>query len=235
MPDAFELPVVDDTELLELEAIVQQAQRARSLDGLRVLGFGEVSIALGWPLADPRFVAKRLIPVDNADDIDEPLAAIDDFVEQLRARGGKVLPYSTRRIQRGDGAYVGYLVQPVVDRAELAETVLKNDPPAAFHPLLVAVRDYVARCTDDHMALGDREGLGDVGYRQACLDHIAIGCDQALDALMRMEQVIGLKAPFCEFLHRFILGLRKGGGHVPPSVSIEFQRALGGHGRIFLS
>lgn len=149
----YQLPEISDVELLALEETIRSAQRARSLDGLTVLGFGEVSIALGWPVDEPRFVAKRLIPVDDAADLDGPLGAIDEFVDGLRASGGKVLPHATRRVRRDDGRHVGYVVQPLVRRGELAETVLTSEPPEAFHPLLVAVRDFVVRCADDHLIL----------------------------------------------------------------------------------
>lgn len=150
---AYHLPEITDDELIALEEAVRAAQATRSLDGLTVLGFGEVSIAIGWPAERPRFVAKRLIPVADATDLDGPLDAIDAFVERVRASGGRVLPHATRRVQRDDGRHVGYVVQPVVAREELAEMVLESEPPAAFHPLLVAVRDFVVGCADDDLVL----------------------------------------------------------------------------------
>ncbi|MEM9521400.1 MAG: DUF6206 family protein [Actinomycetota bacterium] len=149
----YELPEISDQELLALEATIQVAQRRRSLEGLKVLGFGEVSIAVGWPVEQPRFVAKRLIPVDDAAELDEPLAAIDEFVAGVRSNGGNALPHATRRIQRDDGRHVGYVVQPLVPADELAEKVLERETPEAGHPLLVAVRDFVMATTDDHLIM----------------------------------------------------------------------------------
>lgn len=151
--DVYTLPQVDDELLEQLETRVQEAQKKRSLDGLKVFGFGEVSIALGWPTDEPLFVAKRLIPMPNAEAIDAPLAAIDEFTEGLRASGNKVLPFQTRRLQRSDGQHVGYVIQPIVPTEELAETVLRTDAPKPFHPLLVAVRDFVVKCADEDLAL----------------------------------------------------------------------------------
>ncbi len=150
---AYTLPDVSDDELLELEAAIQDAQRRRSIDGLNVFGFGEVSMAVGWPTADPRFIAKRMLPMREARAVTEPLAAIDAFAQRLRDAGGRVLPYETRSIQRPDGNHVGYVVQPIVPEEQLAETVLATETPAAGHPLLVAVRDFVVTCTDDDLAL----------------------------------------------------------------------------------
>lgn len=120
---------------------------------MTVFGFGEVSIALGWPSEAPRFVAKRLIPIDTAARMDTPLAAIDDYIRQLEASGGQVLPTETRRVDRPDGKYVGYVIQPIVEESQLAETVLENDTPAKGHPLLLAVRDFVQTCGGDHIML----------------------------------------------------------------------------------
>lgn len=149
----YVLPDISDSELLGLEAKIQEAQKRRSLDGLKVYGFGEVSIALGWPIDEPRFVAKRMIPMPTAASLEGPLQAIDRFADEIWASGGKVLPYQTRLVQRPDGQYVGYLVQPIVPPDELAETVLKTDEPTASHPLLVAVRDFVMTCATKDMAL----------------------------------------------------------------------------------
>ena len=152
MTSPFAIPSVSNDELLALESRIQQAQRERSVDGLKVFGFGEVSIAIGWPTNDPRFIAKRLIPMPDAELIEAPLRAIEAFVDQVHSRGGKVLPTETRRITRADGQHVGYVVQPIVPRDMLAETMLKGEPEA-FHPLLVAVRDFVVACGGDDVAL----------------------------------------------------------------------------------
>ncbi len=146
-------PVVTDDELNDLEGQIQEAQRRRSLDGLTALGFGEVSIAIGWPTGDPRFVAKRLIPLADQARIDGPLADIDNAIATVRERGCLVLPTETRRITRADGLYVAYVVQPVVAREHLAETTLEQDQPEVDHPLLVAVRDFAMACATDRYAL----------------------------------------------------------------------------------
>ncbi len=151
--DPFTPPDVSDEELLALEARVQEAQRNRSLDGLTAYGFGEVSIALGWPTDEPRFVAKRLIPMAEAHRIDEPLAAIETLIGRVTDRGHRVLPTETRRVRRPDGQHVGYVVQPIVPKGQLAETVLATDTPTVGHPLLVAVRDFVQACGGDDVML----------------------------------------------------------------------------------
>lgn len=149
----FVLPEVSDEELLALESRVQEAQRRRSIEGMTAFGFGEVSIALGWPSEAPRFVAKRLIPMDDAARVDAPLAAIDAYVGRFVERGHHVLPTQTRRVERPDGRHVGYVLQPVVAKDQLAETVLKTEAPAVAHPLLLAVREFVEACGGDGIML----------------------------------------------------------------------------------
>ncbi len=56
----------DATELGELEAVVIDALRSRDDSTLNVLGYGEVSIALGWPIDEPKFVCKRTPPFTHA-------------------------------------------------------------------------------------------------------------------------------------------------------------------------
>lgn len=149
----FTLPDVGDDELLALEARIQDAQRRRSLEGLATFGFGEVSIALGWPSEAPRFIAKRLIPMAEPHRIDEPLAGVQMLIDRVIDRGHRVLPTQTRRIERPDGQHVGYVVQPIVPKEQLAETVLATDAPVVDHPLLVSIREFVLACGGDDVML----------------------------------------------------------------------------------
>lgn len=151
--DLFPTPEATDQQLLELEALFQKAQKERSVDGLNVFGFGEVSIAVGFPSDEPSFVAKRLIPLPEKSRIDSALADIDNYINRIRQSGGSVLPTVTRRIERPDGQHVAYVVQPIVPRECLAEVVLTNEEPQAGHPLLVAVRDFAMECVSDEMAI----------------------------------------------------------------------------------
>ncbi len=51
-----------EAELRELEDTVVEALRLRDDSALNILGYGEVSVALGWPTESPTFVCKRTPP-----------------------------------------------------------------------------------------------------------------------------------------------------------------------------
>ncbi|MEL6891949.1 MAG: hypothetical protein AAFP84_10145 [Actinomycetota bacterium] len=64
-------PDVTDEQLVALEARIQAGLRCRSLDGLRVIGFGEIGVAIGVPDDEPVAVVKRVPAVADRTDLDE--------------------------------------------------------------------------------------------------------------------------------------------------------------------
>ncbi|MEM7273316.1 MAG: DUF6206 family protein [Actinomycetota bacterium] len=130
---------VGEAELRELEAIVLDALDARDDGTLNVLGYGEVSVALGWPIDTPRFVCKRTPPFAP-----EEFAAYRDLVEEyvasVEASGLRVADTSIVPLDRG-GQLIAYLVQPMLDPATLGHRILAAADPDPEHPLLVAIAE----------------------------------------------------------------------------------------------
>ncbi len=148
----FEAPSVDDDELREVEQAIQRAQRDRSVDHLHVLGLGEISVAVGWPTETPRFVAKRLLPLADVGDARRDADAIVSFASAIEGGGGNLVGTDVRLLHRDDGAHVPYLLQPIVPRSALAETLLDDDP-VDEHPAFVALHDLVTTVGDGRFAI----------------------------------------------------------------------------------
>ncbi len=137
--------VVDDISLEAAEAAISDAIERRDASDLTVLGFGEISVAIGWPTAAPSVVLKRTVVYRDRADCERHMKSVADYVERLGQRGAAVVPTSVHVIERGDGRFAGYAAQPVVPKSLLAETVFKTDEPRSDHPLLTAVRDYAVQ------------------------------------------------------------------------------------------
>ncbi len=138
-------PDVDDATLAEAEAAISAAIAARNADSLKVLGFGEISVAVGWPAVEPTMVLKRLAVYENRSDSVYDTNAIADYVDLLTAAGAAVLPTTTHVVPTSDGRFAGYAVQPFVPKEFLAETTIETDEPRPDHPLLLALREFAVK------------------------------------------------------------------------------------------
>lgn len=129
--------MVSEAELAELEAVVVAALEARDDATLNVLGYGEVSVALGWPIEDPRFVCKRTPPC-SADEFAVYRDLVREYIGRLEASGLAVAQTSIVPLDRG-GELIAYLIQPMFDPASLGHRVLTAAEPDPEHPFVVAV------------------------------------------------------------------------------------------------
>lgn len=128
-----------ESEIGELEAIVAEALRTGDDSTLNVLGYGEVSVALGWPVEQPQFVCKRTPPF-AAQEFGPYRALVDDYAAALRAAGLAVTDTEIVALER-DEQVIGYLVQRRLDAESLGQNILRADEPDPDHPMLAAVAD----------------------------------------------------------------------------------------------
>ena len=85
-----EAPTVSADVLSEADAALDRAIAARDASDLHVLGFGEVSVALGWPTADPEYVLKRVLVYDTRASCEAHFAQIETYLDTIRAGGADV-------------------------------------------------------------------------------------------------------------------------------------------------
>ena len=62
MPGSWSTPVLSDAQLHEVERTILLALHSRDVSNLRVLGIGELGLAVGWPSDKPTSVIKRQAP-----------------------------------------------------------------------------------------------------------------------------------------------------------------------------
>ncbi len=144
------LPSVTDQQIHAVEEAILHAFDARSTQALKILGLGELGLAVGWPADDPIAVFKRQAP-GPIGQLDADVARMHRFHAALEASGCGVLPTDVRTIVNRDDKVIPYLIQPVVSPNQLAENIIASDEPDPEHPVLVSVRDTVdAVVRDDH-------------------------------------------------------------------------------------
>ena len=126
-------------DLRELDELVGRALGAGDETALPILGYGEISLVLGWPPEAPRFACKRLPPFRDRQRFEAYREALADYVEALRGAGLRVVETEMRAVEQRDGTVAGYVVQPMLPSEQLATAVLRRSDPEAGHPLVEAL------------------------------------------------------------------------------------------------
>lgn len=142
--------MLDDRGLAELEGDVHRALASGTPGPLRVLGYGEISMVLGWPADAPRVACKRLPPFPSASAADAFEATLHAYLDRLAQRGVDVVDTTVHRITSAaarNGAVVVYCVQPVLPEDVLAPAVVRAGGTRAGE-LLRAIVDRTACVVD---------------------------------------------------------------------------------------
>lgn len=127
----------DTSDLTRLDDRVVDALARRDHSGLDIVGFGEISVALGWPQGRATHVCKRSPPF-RPDEYERYAAVIARYIDRLSNAGIPVVETSVRGVER-DGRITGYLVQPMLDVDTLGDRILERSEPDPDHEFLAAL------------------------------------------------------------------------------------------------
>lgn len=115
---------------------------ARGDEGeLNVVGYGEISLGVGWPPDEPRLVAKRMPPFRDLAAFEAYRGAVADYIGRLEHGGMRVLETEVRPVAGEGGVVVAYALQPLLPAASLGPPVLAAADPEAGHPLAERIVD----------------------------------------------------------------------------------------------
>lgn len=104
-----------------------------------MVGYGEISLGVGWPPDQPRLVAKRMPPFRDRAAFEVYRETVRDYIERLEAAGVGVVETEVLPIERPDGTTIAYAVQPLLPASSLGPVVLAAADAAAGHPLVERV------------------------------------------------------------------------------------------------
>ncbi len=150
--NATGLPVIDDGELSELERLVRRALGSGNTDGLAVLGYGEITLVLGWPATHPRVACKRLPVFDDEERARAYGSLIHEYVGELTTRGIHVLPTEWRTTRAEGGRVAGYVLQPVLPAERLGPRLVADDDAGASE-LLASIIEQIVSVVDPRIGL----------------------------------------------------------------------------------
>ncbi|GAA1324998.1 DUF6206 family protein [Leucobacter albus] len=133
--------MIQNTEALVTSAhrSIERAMLSGTLDGLRILGFGEITVAVAWPAEAPAIVVKRLPPFPSASAVSEYRAVLDAWSAELEHRGVALVPTALHTRVSDTWGTVGYIVQPVVNADDLLHTRCRDAGEAERQRLLEQV------------------------------------------------------------------------------------------------
>ena len=140
-------------DLERLDAAVERALQAGSPKGLRVLGFGELTLVLGWPTEAPTHAVKRLPPFSDAGRAAAYGEVLDVWTAALEAAGTRVLDTTLARLPAPGGRVHAYLVQPLVNPDRLLNRVLRHAAPERGAALLDRLAAMVCSAVDERVGL----------------------------------------------------------------------------------
>ncbi len=139
-------PMITDSELAMLERQVWNALESGDLSRLRVLGYGEITLVLGWPPDEPRVACKRLPVFPGTARAAAYGATIAAYIEELRQREVNVLTSEWRTVAFG-GSVAAYVIQPVLDDDTLVPNLLRADPGTGSR-VLADIISVIANAVD---------------------------------------------------------------------------------------
>jgi hypothetical protein len=114
----------DEVDLVSLDRAVREAIRVGDAGSLPVVGYGEISLAVAWPPAQPTFVAKSLPTFEDPTRYAAFIGLLEEYLGTLEERGVKPLPTAVRALAEGPRRRA-YVLQPCL-------------PPEAIGPELLA-------------------------------------------------------------------------------------------------
>lgn len=145
-PEPLTYVPLQASELMGLEASVSGALASGDLSAVNILGFGEISVALGYPGHAPTHVCKRMPPF-RGPEFERYRELVLRYVDEVRAAGVHVVQTQVLGVDVGD-RQVGYIVQPLLPSKTLGHNILAASEPDPDHPFLTAVAEVVGLTTD---------------------------------------------------------------------------------------
>jgi hypothetical protein len=139
---------MEAAELEQAERAVGDALARKRLDHLNVLGFGEITVVIGWPTHAPRYALKRLPPLADRTRLERYAVNIGRYHHLLAERGIDTPPSSTHLVPARHGGSVLYVAQNLYPSESLASNILRRTAPSSDHPVVRAVVDRALRADE---------------------------------------------------------------------------------------
>lgn len=208
MPEAA-VPAFGDVDLDAVEDAVVRALADRAAaagdSGLSVLGYGEISLVIGWPATRPTVACKRLPRFPSPAAAEEYRERFEAYLALLVDRGVRPVRSEFRTVTPPRGGHVvGYVMQTVLPGDRLGPEVLRSSSPDPDQPMLRAVTDCVLRVCDDHTGLDAQ--ISNWAHDADGLHYLDVTTPMRFDDAGRMDLDMGLFLAAYPWALRAVIG-----------------------------
>jgi hypothetical protein len=145
--------VIDPDSLRALDDAVVKALASGDDSALDVLGYGEITVVVGWPRGRHELACKRLPPFPDGEALERYRQVQQRYLAVLARAGITVEPTDLHAVAGPGGRLHAYCVQPALPADALGPAVLRRADPAKGHPMVGAIVDAVARVVDARTGL----------------------------------------------------------------------------------
>lgn len=142
--------LLDRADVELVEAAIGAALARGTTEGLLLLGYGEITVVVGWPTSEPRVAVKRLPPLADRGRVERYANSVHAYCHALTEHGVHVVPQQTHVVPAHGGGWALHVVQPMYASEQLAVDHLRRDDPYC--------RELIARVVT--MAMLADHGLG---------------------------------------------------------------------------
>lgn len=137
-------------ELLAVEAAVQHARRA-GIGKLRILGWGELSVVIGWNAGGRFWACKRLPPFASRAAYSAYARHLTLYEQRLRRAGVPVLDGQLLVVSQTEERPIAYLVQPAFARHQLLSELFAVLPREQCAAQFEQVITHTLACTSPRL------------------------------------------------------------------------------------
>jgi hypothetical protein len=143
-----------DLDLEQVDLMVEEAIGLGSPAGLRVLGYGEFTLVLGWPTERPQLAVKRLPLFRDHPQFERYSRILREYLAALDERGVPVIRTGLHVAQseRIHDLHA-YFVQPLAPACRMLNFVLREATPAYASRLFGSLVELVVRTVDERVGL----------------------------------------------------------------------------------
>ncbi|MFF3885516.1 DUF6206 family protein [Streptomyces sp. NPDC001914] len=132
---------------------LEAAIEAGHTGDLRVVGFGEITLAVSWPQQEPSLVVKRLPPFRGRSEFDAYHGLLTDWTAEMERRGVGVVETELHAVDHPRWGVLGYLVQPLLRAEDLAVERVRRGSETESREVLAQVVAAIAAAVDGSAAL----------------------------------------------------------------------------------
>jgi hypothetical protein len=189
------------------EKQLENAVRTGHTEGLEIIGYGEVTIAVKLATNHGDFACKRLVPFSTRDAAERTAELISSYVAQLEGRGIDVVETETPILRTPQG-HVLYCVQPLLRPGTLGPDFLRGKTAAEAAPYVRRIFGLIRASVTPSLAPdGQLSNWAIEGDRIRYLD---VGTpflrnEQGEDLFDFTEQTRALPGPVRFLVNRFFL------------------------------